>query len=118
MLNRFPYCKGHIMVVPNAHVDSLDKLDQESLHELIIEVKNSAQILTKKLRCDGLNIGLNLGGLVAGGSIPEHIHMHVVPRWHGDTSFMVTTDDVKILSFDFRQTYEELKKAFDIEAHS
>lgn len=112
MLNLFPYNAGHLLLLPINHKASLDELSKETRIELIELTNHSATILGKKLKCDGLNIGLNLGK-AAGAGIPSHLHMHVLPRFTGDTNFLPTLADTKAISFDLVKIYRQLKPEFD-----
>jgi ATP adenylyltransferase len=112
MLNKFPYNPGHAMVAPVAHKPSLEDLTDDELLDLMRAVKRTFTVLRTVMRPDGLNGGLNIGR-AAGAGIPDHVHFHVVPRWDGDTSFMVVVDDVKIVNEALEQTAEKLRRAFD-----
>jgi len=111
MLNKFPYNPGHAMVAPVAHKPSLEDLDDEELGDLMRAVRRTFTVLREEMHPDGLNGGLNIGR-AAGAGIPDHVHFHVVPRWDGDTSFMVVVDDVKVVNEALAQTAEKLKRAF------
>lgn len=111
-LNLFPYNAGHIMVIPYQHQASLPALSQETRAELIEVVSVSIDLLTTALQAEGFNAGFNLGGKAAGGSIPKHLHIHILPRWLGDTNFLITLADVKPISFDLNKTYQTLRSAF------
>ena len=87
LLNRYPYVGGHLMVVPYKQTANLDGLNEQELTELMLMTRNCQAALTKVMRPDGFNIGINLGKC-AGAGILEHLHIHVVPRWNGDTNFM------------------------------
>ena len=113
MLNLYPYNAGHLMVIPYQHTGQLPELPAQAQHEIIDVVSHAVTILQTTLKAEGLNIGFNFGGKAAGGSIPEHLHLHVVPRWLGDTNFLVTLADTKPISFDLQKMYEQLQKAFE-----
>jgi len=107
MLNAFPYNNGHIMIIPDRHVADLGDLsDREMLdiHHTLIKVKT---LLTKNLAPQGFNVGINLGK-TAGAGIDKHIHVHIVPRWDGDTNFMPVTANVKIISQSLGELYKKL----------
>jgi ATP adenylyltransferase len=87
ILNRYPYASGHLMVLPARHVGELGLLDQEEMTEAMALVQHSVRTLNEVMAPNGFNVGLNLGQ-AAGAGIDEHIHLHVVPRWLGDTNFM------------------------------
>jgi len=109
MLNLYPYNNGHLMVVPYAHKRDLSQLDKEEFVELFTLVKNMVEILKKTHKPDGFNIGLNLGK-VAGAGIEEHLHIHIVPRWFGDTNFMPTIAETKVISESLKKTSILIKK--------
>jgi|SRR5579859_1002828 len=112
ILNLYPYNAGHLLILPYKHVPSLEKLTQQERAELIDLTSHSVEILDLVLKSEGTNIGINLGR-VAGGSLPGHIHMHVLPRWSGDTNFLpALTEDVKTISVDLHQIYDKLKPFF------
>jgi ATP adenylyltransferase len=111
-LNKFPYTKGHILIIPLAHVGDLEFLDLEALHELIELANECTQILTKAFNCDGLNVGLNIGK-AAGASITQHLHMHVVPRYENVIhSFLQSICDSGEMPWDLKKIYQELKPLF------
>lgn len=111
MLNLFPYNAGHLLIIPYEHQDSLEKLSQPARQEMMEVATKSITILKETLGAEAINIGLNLGGKAAGGSIPDHLHMHVLPRWLGDTNFLVTLADTKQISIDLADTYRKLSTA-------
>lgn len=112
MFNKYPYNAGHLLIVPNEHMGHLDHLSDETRTELMALANASTLILKKVAHAQGFNIGLNLGQ-VAGGSIPAHLHMHVLPRWIGDTNFLPTLGETKVISFDLVKMYADLKPHFD-----
>ena len=87
LLNKFPYNPGHIMVAPHAHVAGIEDLDDAQTADLMRALKRAITVLKTTLKPEGFNIGANLGR-VAGAGMPDHVHLHVVPRWNGDTNFM------------------------------
>lgn len=111
MLNRFPYNAGHVLILPKAHVPNLEDLPRDARIELIELATHSTQILKKNLNAAGINVGLNLGR-AAGAGIPSHLHMHILPRFVGDTNFLATLADTKAISFDLHKTYKQLKPDF------
>lgn len=110
ILNTFPYNNGHLMVAPYKHVPDLESLEENELGELMGLVKKSTQILKKALNPEGFNIGINMGK-VAGAGVEEHIHIHIVPRWGGDTSFISTVGDTKIIPESLDDTFKKLLTA-------
>ena len=97
MLNIYPYNNGHVMVAPVRHVNSLELLSADELKDLMDLVVKTKKVLDKKIKPHGYNIGLNLGK-VAGAGFAGHIHIHVVPRWTGDTNFMPASCGTKVIS--------------------
>jgi len=111
MLNKFPYNPGHVMVAPVTHVPSFEELDDDASLDLMRAQRQTLRVLRKVMKPDGFNVGANLGK-AAGAGIPDHAHLHIVPRWDGDTSFMVVLDDVKVVNEALAQTAAKLKRAF------
>lgn len=111
-LNLYPYNAGHLLVLPYAHVKDLSALAPAVRAELMEVVTNSTEILKDILKTEGINIGLNLGR-AAGAGLPGHLHMHIVPRWVGDTNFLPIIADTKQISVDLIKLYKTLKTAFD-----
>lgn len=112
MLNAYPYNPGHVLIVPNKHVDRLDKLNSETQQELMQAITKTVEVIENTLGNSGTNVGINLGDHASGGSIPEHLHVHVVPRWKGDTNFLLVLADTKPLSTDLQEVYKLLCKGF------
>ena len=110
ILNRYPYNSGHLMVVPNRHVARLEGLSPEEAGAQMALAGLAVRILERAMAPQGFNIGMNLGR-AAGAGIDEHLHMHVVPRWVGDTNFMPVLADVKILPEHLEATYQRLQAA-------
>jgi ATP adenylyltransferase len=111
MMNLYPYNNGHIMVAPRRHVDSLALLDAGELAALITVVSRSIEIMREAFKPHGFNVGLNLGR-VAGAGIDQHLHVHIVPRWNGDTNFMPLLAETKVVSEHILATYDGLKGPF------
>jgi ATP adenylyltransferase len=111
MLNRYPYNNGHLMVVPHAHVPSLTALEAPQRAELLELTAICEAILQRTLRPDGFNIGMNLG-VAAGAGIAEHLHLHVVPRWEGDTNYMTVVGEIRVIPQHIDQTYQILVSHF------
>lgn len=112
ILNLHPYNAGHLMIIPLNHVKNLNELTKEERSELMELVSKSTEIVTSKLGADGVNVGLNLGKS-SGAGIPGHLHMHVLPRWEGDTNFLPLLADTKTISFDLNKIYDQLKVEFE-----
>ena len=110
ILNRFPYNNGHFMVVPYVHVPSLEDLDTPTLTEMMLFLKKGLAALRTVMHPQGFNIGANLGQ-AAGAGIEEHVHLHAVPRWVGDTNFMSVIGDMRVVPQTWLQTYDDLKAA-------
>jgi ATP adenylyltransferase len=111
ILNLFPYTNGHLMVAPYAHLGRLQELGSETLTEMMALAQRSMDRLEQVYDPHGYNIGFNQGR-VAGAGVEHHIHMHVVPRWGGDTNFMPVIADTKVMPQSIEQSYEALKGAF------
>ena len=110
-LNRFPYTSGHIMVVPYEHVATLDDVPDETAVELIRLTQRAERHMRDLYRPEGLNIGMNIGRS-AGAGVAGHLHLHVLPRWTGDTNFMTTVGETRVLPEDLPVTWEKMKAAF------
>jgi ATP adenylyltransferase len=108
ILNSFPYTSGHVMVVPFAHVDQLQKLPEAAAQEMMALSQKMEGVLRQVYTPDGINLGMNVGR-AAGAGVAGHIHMHVLPRWFGDTNFMTVTGESRVLPESLEQTYERLK---------
>jgi ATP adenylyltransferase len=111
MLNRFPYNPGHAMVVPRAHVPTLEDLDDADTGALMGALRMTLKAVREVMNPQGFNVGANIG-TVAGAGIPDHVHLHTVPRWNGDTNFMPVLDDVKVVNESLAQTAAKLRPAF------
>ena len=111
VLNKFPYNPGHLMVAPRAHVGSLTALTDEQVLAVMRLVQRSQRILERIMSPEGFNIGVNVGR-VAGAGIPDHVHVHMVPRWNGDTNFLPVLSEVKVVNEHLERTWEKLTAAF------
>lgn len=111
ILNIYPYTYGHLMVAPFRHVRQFSNLGDEELLHFMKAIQVAEKVLEKSLKAQGFNLGLNLGR-VAGAGIKNHIHLHVVPRWEGDTNFMPLFSEVRVLPERLEVTYKKLKKYF------
>jgi ATP adenylyltransferase len=111
ILNRFPYTSGHLMVVPYVHEPSLEGLDPESRAEAMELVTQAVRVLREVYKPQGFNIGINLGD-TAGAGITEHVHLHVVPRWTGDTNFMSVLGETRVLPEQLEDTYKRVYEAW------
>ena len=110
ILNLYPYTSGHLMIVPYEHVATLGGAPQETLQEMMRLTARAEHALRGLYNPDGLNIGMNVGE-AAGAGVAGHIHMHVLPRWSGDVSFMTTISETRVLPETLERTYERLKAA-------
>lgn len=111
IMNIFPYNNGHLMVAPKRHIGEIEKLDKTELMEMMQLVQESIQVLKEVFNTDGFNVGMNLGKL-AGAGVEGHIHIHIVPRWTGDTNFMPIIANTKIISQSLDEGYKLLSKSF------
>jgi ATP adenylyltransferase len=112
VLNLYPYNNGHLMVVPNRHVSALGALSEGEILDVMRLTKDAETALLEAYRPDGLNIGINLGR-AAGAGIVHHLHVHLVPRWNGDTNFMSAIGEVRVLPEDLTATGNRLRPLFD-----
>ena len=112
ILNLFPYNNGHLMVVPNRHVASLGDTTADERAELIELTRHAEAALIEAYAPHGMNMGINLGK-PAGAGVPGHLHMHVVPRWNGDTNFMTVVGQTRVLPEELPATAEKLRPIFD-----
>jgi len=108
MLNLYPYNTGHLMIIPRRHASSLEDLDLETQVEVMGLITLCLRVLREALHPDGFNVGINIGK-AAGAGISEHVHIHVVPRWEGDTNFMPVMAETRVMPELLRQTYDRLK---------
>lgn len=112
VLNTFPYTSGHVMVVPFAHLDELQKLPEPAASEMMALCQKMESVLRKVYSPDGINIGMNIGR-AAGAGVTGHVHMHVLPRWVGDTNFMTVTAESRVLPEALEMTYERIRSAME-----
>jgi len=112
MLNNYPYNPGHVMVIPRVHEGDYANLAREVLTDHAVMKQRAFDALDDAFGPDAFNAGLNLGGSAAGGSIDDHLHTHVVPRWTGDTNFMAVVSDTSVIVEALEDSYERLHHAF------
>jgi ATP adenylyltransferase len=112
ILNLYPYNNGHMMVVPNRHIASLEATTAAEREELIRLTRDAEMALTEAYQPQGINIGMNLGR-PAGAGVLDHIHIHLVPRWNGDTNFMTVVGETRVLPEDLRATRARLQPIFE-----
>ena len=110
MMNLYPYTNGHLMVAPYAHTGELETLDGETLKEMMLLVGKGICALRRESNPHGFNVGMNMGR-VAGAGVEDHVHIHVVPRWNGDTNFMPVLADTRMIPELLPQTYDNLLAA-------
>ena len=108
ILNRYPYTNGHLMVLPNLHVSDLEAMDDATQLELMQMTTLAKHLLQRTLQPHGFNVGLNLGK-AAGAGLADHLHVHIVPRWSGDTNFMPIVANTRILPEWLGETYQRLR---------
>jgi ATP adenylyltransferase len=107
ILNRYPYISGHLMVAPNAHISEFGSAPKQTTDEMMDLAKRCQSALREAYNPDGFNLGMNLGR-AAGAGVADHFHLHIMPRWSGDTNFMSTVSDTRVLSEDLATTYRKL----------
>lgn len=112
MMNRYPYTSGHIMVVPNAHQPSLELLDAATRVDLMEMITRGIEVLRKIYKPEGFNVGINIGA-AAGAGVVGHVHVHIVPRWAGDTNFMSALAGTRVLPEALEDTYRRLKEGWE-----
>ncbi len=112
MMNKYPYNPGHVLIVPNRHVASLDELTTDERLKIINGMDVAVRVIKEGMNPHAFNLGLNLG-LAAGAGIIDHLHVHVVPRWTGDTNFMTCLAETRVTPQDVRVTCNELKPLFE-----
>ena len=110
ILNRFPYTSGHVMIVPYTHVAELQACELGALHEMMELAQKLESIYRKEYKPDGMNLGMNLGR-AAGAGVAGHLHLHVLPRWFGDSNFMTVIGETRVHPEELSTTYSRLRKA-------
>jgi diadenosine tetraphosphate (Ap4A) HIT family hydrolase len=111
VLNAFPYGSGHILILPRRHVSSIPELTDAEYEDYFLVLRRSVVALDKAYGADGMNIGMNLG-VAAGAGIPKHLHGHVLPRWLGDTNFMTTIGETRVLPESLESTWRKVHDNF------
>ena len=109
ILNKYPYTSGHVMVAPIKHLATPEHLDTETSSELMQFIIRYSGILNKVYHPEGFNIGANIGA-AAGAGVPGHLHFHIVPRWNGDTNYMTTVGEIRVIPEDLQDTYARISK--------
>jgi len=110
ILNRYPYTSGHVMIVPYAHVADLGSCDPEALSEMMKLAQRVESAFHTNYKPDGMNLGMNLGR-AAGAGVAGHVHLHVLPRWFGDSNFMTVTGETRVHPEDLATTYQRMRAA-------
>jgi ATP adenylyltransferase len=113
MMNLYPYNTGHVMVSPDRHVGDLQDLDEQELKELMELTVLVIKAIEKEMQPQGFNLGINLGK-VAGAGYDEHLHLHIVPRWQGDTNFMPVVAEAKVMPESIEDNYARLRRAIEV----
>jgi diadenosine tetraphosphate (Ap4A) HIT family hydrolase len=108
VMNRYPYTPGHFMIIPHTHTDKLEELDSDTWLHMSALAQKCVRLLKEGFGAQGVNIGMNLGS-AGGAGIADHIHMHLVPRWSGDTNFITSIAQTRVYSSDFEVIYEKIK---------
>lgn len=108
MFNRFPYNNGHLLIAPRRHIPDLDAATEAELCEMMKLTRDCKKVLSSAIRPHGFNVGINFGRC-AGAGLPEHMHIHIVPRWDGDTNFMAVCSGTDVISQGLKDLYSELK---------
>jgi ATP adenylyltransferase len=111
VMNLYPYSSGHVMIAPRRHVGRLADATPDELAEVMALARRLESVFASVYRPDGLNVGMNLGR-AAGAGVPDHIHLHVVPRWYGDTNYMTVAGDTRVIPEDPVQAAAKLREAF------
>ena len=111
VMNLFPYSAGHVMVAPRRHVGSLGDASLEELGEMMVLVRRLEAVFREAYRPDGINVGMNLGR-AAGAGVPGHLHVHVLPRWAGDTNFLTSVAEARVLPEPLSTTLDRLRAAW------
>ena len=112
ILNRYPYTNGHMMVVPYQHVASLESLEEPTLNELMLLTNQTIRTLRHVYGAEAFNVGINIGE-AAGAGVADHVHIHVVPRWSGDTNFMSSTAGTRVIPEALKETYDRIKAGWN-----
>lgn len=112
ILNKYPYNTGHLMIVPYRHLALPEKIQPEEAKEMWMLMNRSLTILNEQFNPDGFNTGMNLGKC-AGAGVKDHFHLHIVPRWTGDSNFMAVVGQTKVVSYSIEQVYDMLKREFN-----
>lgn len=110
IFNRFPYNNGHLLIAPNRHIPDLAKAETAEMDEMMRLIRDAQAVLQQTINPGGFNVGMNFGRC-AGAGLPEHMHIHLVPRWQGDTNFMHVCGDTDVISQGIEELYTQLTEA-------
>jgi len=113
ILNAYPYTNGHVLVMPNRAIPDLEGLEPVEHTELWMLVRDSVLAIKSAYRCDGVNVGMNLGK-AGGAGVPDHLHVHVLPRWEGDTNFMTAVSGTRVMPETLAQSWAKLREAWPV----
>lgn len=108
VFNRFPYNNGHLLIAPYEHIGDMENISDECMFDMLKTVKKCQSALKQAIKPHGFNIGVNIGSC-AGAGLPGHLHIHIVPRWNGDTNFMAVCGQTDVVSQSMKELYEKLK---------
>jgi ATP adenylyltransferase len=114
LMNMYPYNNGHLMIAPYAHVSSLTELQPHELQDVFCLAQLCESVLARVIQPEGFNMGINLGK-VAGAGVEDHLHLHIVPRWHGDTNYMTAISETRVIPQQLEETYGLLRAGFLLE---
>jgi ATP adenylyltransferase len=109
MMNLYPYNNGHLLIAPKRHVGKIEEINEDEMTELFKMTQKMIKVL-RVFKPEGFNVGANLGR-VAGAGVPGHFHIHIVPRWNGDTNFMPVLGETKVISESLEETYKKIKES-------
>jgi ATP adenylyltransferase len=112
ILNRFPYTSGHMLIAPYKHTGDLDAVDDDTMLEMMQTLRKMRHLLKCAVNAEGFNVGINLCHC-AGAGLPDHLHMHIVPRWSGDTNFMSVLDGVRVIPEAIDRTFQRIKTCME-----
>ncbi len=110
LFNRYPYTGGHMLIAPRAHVPNLNELNEATMLEMMLLCRDTQTLLSNVIQPHGYNVGININRC-AGAGLPDHVHMHIVPRWDGDTNFMSTVGNARVVSQSLDELYAQLLNA-------
>ncbi|MBN1125919.1 MAG: HIT domain-containing protein [Sedimentisphaerales bacterium] len=115
VFNRFPYNNGHLLIAPRRHIGELDQAEPPELLEFMLLTRDCQQVLKQAVHPHGFNVGINFGRC-AGAGLPEHLHLHIVPRWNGDTNYMAVCAQTEVISQSLSELYQRLREISETES--